>query len=118
MAKVLIVDDALFMRAAIKQLLEKNSHEIVGEASDGEDAIAKFKELKPEIVLMDISMPRMDGIEALKQIREIDDKAKVIICSALGQQAIVAEAVRLGASNFIVKPFEPRHILAAIETII
>ncbi|MBQ6786285.1 MAG: response regulator [Lachnospiraceae bacterium] len=117
MAKVLIVDDASFMRMTIKQMLEKNGHEAVGEAGDGIEAVKKYIEVKPEVVLLDITMPEMNGVEALKRIKELDPAAKVIICSAMGQQAMVAQAIQNGAKDFIVKPFEVDRLIAAVDRV-
>lgn len=117
MAKILIVDDASFMRMTIKQMLEKNGHETVGEAGDGIEAVKKFIEVKPDVVLLDITMPEMNGVEALKRIKELDPTAKVIICSAMGQQAMVAQAIQSGAKDFIVKPFEADRLIAAIDRV-
>lgn len=117
MAKVLIVDDASFMRMTIKQMLEKNGHETVGEAGDGIEAVKKFIEVKPDVVLLDITMPEMNGVEALKRIKELEPTAKVIICSAMGQQAMVAQAIQSGAKDFIVKPFEADRLIAAVERV-
>lgn len=118
MAKVLIVDDAMFMRETLKKMLEERGHVIVGEAEEGNEAIRKFVETRPDLVILDITMPGMDGIEALQQIRQRDRKAKVIICSALGQQEIVAQAIVYGAEDFIVKPFEVAHLVAAVEKVL
>lgn len=117
MASVLIVDDTLFMRASIKQMLEKNGHSVAGEASNGVEAIERFAAVKPDVILMDITMPDMDGLEALKRIKEIDPNAKVVMCTAMGQQAMVAKAVELGAQQFIVKPFQAERLIAAIENV-
>lgn len=117
MAAVLIVDDTLFMRASIKQMLEENGHSVAGEASNGKEAIEKYAQINPDVVLMDITMPDMDGIEALRLIKEKDPKAKVIMCTAMGQQAMVAKAVELGAMQFIVKPFKAERLMAAIENV-
>jgi len=117
MAAVLVVDDTLFMRASIRQMLEANGHSVAGEASNGVEAIEKYAAVKPDVILMDITMPDMDGLEALRRIKEIDPKAKVIMCTAMGQQAMVAKAVELGAQQFIVKPFQPDRLMAAIETV-
>lgn len=114
-ARVLIVDDAAFMRMMIKEILTKNGYEVVGEASDGYQAIEKYKEVQPDLVTMDITMPEMDGITALKEIRKIDPNAKVIMCSAMGQQAMVIDAIQAGAKDFIVKPFQPERVLEAIH---
>ena len=118
MAKILIVDDAMFMRETLKQMLEAHGHVIVGEAEEGNEAIQKFVETQPDLVILDITMPGMDGIEALQQIRQRDRKAKVIICSALGQQEIVAQAIVYGAEDFIVKPFEVAQLVAAVEKVL
>lgn len=112
---VLIVDDAAFMRMMIKDILTKNGYEIVGEAEDGETAIKKFTEVKPDLVTMDITMPEMDGITAVKKIIEIDSQAKIIMCSAMGQQAMVVDAIQAGAKDFIVKPFQPDRVIEAVS---
>jgi two-component system chemotaxis response regulator CheY len=114
-ASVLIVDDAAFMRMMIKDILTKNGFEVIGEATDGVQAIEKYKELSPDIVTMDITMPEMDGITALKEIRIIDSNAKIIMCSAMGQQAMVIDAIQAGAKDFIVKPFQADRVLEAIK---
>lgn len=113
--RILIVDDAAFMRMMIKDILVKNGYDVVGEASDGAQAVEKFKELNPDLVTMDITMPEVDGIAALKQIRAIDPNAKVIMCSAMGQQAMVIDAIQAGAKDFIVKPFQADRVLEAIK---
>ncbi len=117
MAKVLVVDDASFMRVTIKNILEANGHEMIGEAGDGAEAIEKYESLKPELVILDITMPEMNGIEALKKIKEKDPDAKVIICSAMGYQQMLAQAIECGAEEFIVKPFEASQLVAAIEKV-
>ncbi|MDT8859015.1 response regulator [Alkalihalobacillus sp. MEB130] len=114
-AKVLIVDDAAFMRMMIKDILSKNGFDVVGEANDGAQAVEKFKELSPDLVTMDITMPEMDGITALKEIKSIDPGAKIIMCSAMGQQAMVIDAIQAGAKDFIVKPFQADRVLEAIN---
>ena len=103
--RVLVVDDAAFMRMMVKDILSKNGYEVVGEAENGMKAVEKFAELRPDLVTMDITMPEMDGISAVKAIRKIDPKAKIVMCSAMGQQAMVIEAIQAGARDFIVKPF-------------
>jgi two-component system chemotaxis response regulator CheY len=113
--KILIVDDAAFMRMMIKDILVKNGYEVVGEAQDGSVAVEKYKELKPDLVTMDITMPEMDGIAALKEIKKIDPNAKVIMCSAMGQQAMVIDAIQAGAKDFIVKPFQADRVIEAIK---
>lgn len=116
MAKsILIVDDAAFMRMMIKDILTKNGYDVVGEAQDGVEAVEKFQELQPDLVTMDITMPEMDGVTALKKIREIDPDAIVIMCSAMGQQAMVIDAIQAGAKDFVVKPFQADRVLEAIE---
>ena len=112
MKKVLICDDAAFMRMMLKDILTKDgNYEVVGEASTGNQAIEQYKVLKPDIVTMDITMPELDGIAALKAIREFDGNAKVVMCSAMGQQAMVIEAVQSGAKGFIVKPFQAGRVI-------
>ncbi len=115
--RVLIVDDTAFMRMMLKTIITGKGYSVVGEAEDGLDAIEKYKELKPDIVTMDITMPRMDGIESMKGILEIDPNAKIIVCSAMGQKALVIEALRLGAKDFIVKPFDADRVVEAINRI-
>ncbi|MFD2670092.1 response regulator [Marinicrinis sediminis] len=113
--KILIVDDAAFMRMMIKDILSKNGYEVVGEANDGSQAVEKYKELQPDLVTMDITMPEMDGITALKEIKKMDGNAKVIMCSAMGQQAMVIDAIQAGAKDFIVKPFQADRVIEAIK---
>ena len=113
--RVLIVDDAAFMRMMIKDILTKNGYDVVGEASDGQQAVEKYKELHPDLVTMDITMPEMDGITALKEIKKINPGSKVIMCSAMGQQAMVIDAIQAGAKDFIVKPFQADRVLEAIS---
>jgi two-component system, chemotaxis family, chemotaxis protein CheY len=115
MASVLIVDDAAFMRMMIKDILTKNGLQVAGEAENGAVAVDKYKELKPDLVTMDITMPEMDGIVALKRILAADKAAKVVMCSAMGQQAMVIEAIQAGAKDFIVKPFKPERVIDAIN---
>ncbi len=116
--RVMIVDDAAFMRMMIKDILSKNGYEIVAEAENGAKAVEKFQEVKPDLTTMDITMPEMDGISALKQIRAMDAGAKVIMCSAMGQQAMVIEAIQAGARDFIVKPFQPDRVLEAVRKVV
>ncbi len=115
---ILIVDDAAFMRMMIKDVLSKNGFEISGEAENGAKAIEKFKELDPELVIMDITMPEVDGIQAVKEIKKINGSAKVIMCSAMGQQAMVIEAIQAGAKDFIVKPFQAERIIEAVKKVL
>jgi len=112
---VLIVDDAAFMRMMLKEILTKGGYNVVGEAENGIIAVAKYKELRPDIVTMDITMPEMDGISAVKEIKKVDPNAKVIMCSAMGQQAMVIEAIQSGARDFIVKPFQPVRVMEAVQ---
>lgn len=119
MAKnVLICDDAAFMRMMIKDILSKNGYTVAGEAENGAKAVEKYAEVKPDLVLMDITMPEMDGIQALKKIKEGDPGAKVIMCSAMGQQAMVIESIQAGARDFIVKPFQADRVLEAVKKVI
>lgn len=111
--RVLVVDDAAFMRMMIKDILSKSDFEIVGEAENGLIAVEKWKELRPDLTTMDITMPEMDGITAVKEIRQLDAGAKIIMCSAMGQQAMVIEAIQAGARDFIVKPFQPDRVIEA-----
>ena len=113
--RVLVVDDAAFMRMMVKDILSKNGYEVVGEAENGMKAVEKFNELRPDLVTMDITMPEMDGISAVKAIKKIDPKAKIVMCSAMGQQAMVIEAIQAGARDFIVKPFQPDRVLEAVR---
>lgn len=115
MAKILIVDDAAFMRMMIKDILSKNGYEIVGEAADGAQAVQLYQDTQPDLVTMDITMPEMDGITALKEIKKVNPQAKVIMCSAMGQQAMVIDAIQAGAKDFIVKPFQADRVLEAIS---
>lgn len=115
MAKILVVDDAAFMRMMIKDILTKNGYEVAGEAENGVVAVSKYTELKPDLVLMDITMPEKDGIQALKDIKANDSSAKVIMCSAMGQQAMVIESIQAGAKDFIVKPFQADRVLEAVK---
>ncbi len=112
---VLIVDDAAFMRMMIKDILNKNGFEVVGEAENGVQAIEQYKELQPDLVTMDIIMPEMDGVAALKEIKQMDPSSIVIMCSAMGQQAMVIDAIQAGAKDFIVKPFQADRVLEAIN---
>ena len=119
MAKnVLICDDAAFMRMMIKDILGKNGYNVVGEAENGLKAVEKYAELSPDLVLMDITMPEMDGIAALKKIKSNDPNAVVIMCSAMGQQAMVIESIQAGAKDFIVKPFQAERVIEAVKKVI
>jgi two-component system chemotaxis response regulator CheY len=118
MPRVLIVDDAAFMRMMLKDILTKNGYQIAGEAPNGLKAVELYKLEKPDVVTMDITMPEMDGIQALKEIKAIDPSARVIMCSAMGQQAMVMEAIKSGAKDFIVKPFQPERVLESLKKVL
>lgn len=116
--RILIVDDAAFMRMMIKDILGKNGYDVVGDAENGARAIEKYKELLPDLVIMDITMPEVDGIQAVKEIKKVNADAKVIMCSAMGQQAMVIESIQAGARDFIVKPFQAERVLEAVKKVI
>ena len=113
--RVLIVDDAVFMRMKLKDILEKNGYEVVAEAQNGIEAIEKYKAENPDLVTMDITMPELDGVAALKEIKKINPNAKVIMCSAMGQQSMVMDAIQAGAIDFIVKPFETDRVIKSLD---
>ena len=114
MARVLVVDDAVFMRRVVSDALAKAGHEVVGEASNGTEAVQRYQELRPEVMTLDITMPEKDGLQALKEILAADPGARVIMCSALGQESKVLESIKSGAKDFVVKPFQPDRVLEAI----
>jgi two-component system chemotaxis response regulator CheY len=116
--KILLVDDAAFMRKMISDTLSKAGYEELYEAVDGADAVAKYSEVQPDLVIMDITMPNMDGLEALKAIRGADPSASIVMCSAMGQESMVMDAVRSGAKDFIVKPFKPDRVLKTVTSIL
>ncbi|BDG42853.1 response regulator [Saccharococcus caldoxylosilyticus] len=118
MARVLIVDDAKFMRITLTKILQKANHTIIGEAENGKEAVELYQSLHPDIVILDITMPVMNGIEAVRAIKQVDRNAKIIICSAIGQQRMVVEAIEAGAADFIVKPFEENRVLEAINRLL
>ena len=119
MAKnILICDDAAFMRMMIKDILTKNGYNVAGEAENGLRGVEKYKEVNPELVLMDITMPEMDGIQALREIKKVDPNASVIMCSAMGQQAMVIESIQAGAKDFIVKPFQADRVIEAVKKVV
>lgn len=115
--KILLVDDAKFMRTVLRSILEKAGHTIVGEGNNGNIGFKLYKELKPDLTLLDITMPEVSGLECLKMIKGYDSNAKIIMCSAMGQQAMVIEAIQSGALDFIVKPFQESRVLAAVEKV-
>ncbi len=116
--RVLIVDDAAFMRMMIRDILEKNGFEVVGEAEDGESSIQQYNELNPDVVLMDITMPKMDGISAVKEIMKINPKSKIIMCSAIGQQSMVIESIQAGAGILLLKPFQSIRVVEALNNLL
>ncbi|PAV29379.1 two-component system response regulator [Virgibacillus profundi] len=118
MAKILVVDDAKFMRVTLAAMLEQGHHEIIGEAENGKEAIERYKELQPELFTMDITMPVMNGIDAIKEIMELDSNAKIIVCSAMGQQKVVVEAIESGAKDFIVKPFDENRVFETVDRVL
>jgi two-component system chemotaxis response regulator CheY len=118
MKRVLVVDDAAFMRMAIKNILQKNNYEVVGEAENGLEGVKKYLELKPDLVTMDITMPEMTGLDALKQIKKIDSGAKVVMVSAMGQESMVRDSIIHGAKSFIVKPFKEEHVVQTVSKIL
>lgn len=115
---ILIVDDAAFMRMMIRDVLTKNGYEVLGEAENGAKAIEKYKEVKPDLVIMDITMPEVDGIQAVKEIKAFDPNAKIVMCSAMGQQAMVIESIQAGARDFIVKPFQADRVIEAVKKVL
>ncbi len=118
MGKILIVDDTLFMRTLLKNILFSGGHTIVGEAGDGDEAVVKYKELKPDLVTMDVVMPKMNGIEALKAIKSFDPGARVVMCTAVGQEQMVKLAIKSGARGYIVKPFQAPKVLEEINNVL
>jgi two-component system chemotaxis response regulator CheY len=115
MARVLVVDDAAFMRKMVSDALVKGGHEVVGEAGNGNEAIARYQELRPEVTTLDITMPEKDGLQALQEIMALDPGARVVMCSALGQESKVLESIKIGAKDFVVKPFQPDRVLGAVD---
>lgn len=113
--RVLVVDDAAFMRMMLKNILTSAGYEVIGEAENGEKALFKYKELKPDVVTLDITMPDVDGITAVKNIIEYDPKARIIMCSAMGQQTMVLDAIKAGAKDFIIKPFQKERVIEALK---
>jgi two-component system chemotaxis response regulator CheY len=117
-AKVMIVDDALFMRNMLRNIFSEGGFEVVGEAQNGNEAVEKYTQLRPELVTMDIVMPEKSGIEALKEIIKIDGSARIVICSALGQESLIMEALEAGARDFIVKPFKPAKVIEVAQKVL
>ncbi|HEX7090084.1 MAG TPA: response regulator [Longimicrobiales bacterium] len=115
---VLICDDAIFMRTVLGDILRQAGFDVVGEAETGAEAVAKYRELKPDLVTMDIVMPDMSGIDAVREIIKEHPKARIVMCSAMGQQALVVEAIQAGARDFIVKPFQPSRVLEAVQRVL
>ncbi len=115
---ILIVDDLAFMRMVLKDIVEKAGFRVIAMATDGEEAIQMYQDKRPDVVILDITMPKMDGITALKNILKIDPNARVIMCSALGQQRLIVEAIKIGAKDFIVKPFQPERIINSIKKVL
>src|SRR5438874_11686046 len=115
MARVLVVDDAAFMRKVVGDALTSGGHEVVGEATNGAEAVERFQELRPELTTLDITMPEKDGLAALAEIMAIDPAARIVMCSALGQESKVLESIKLGAKDFVVKPFQPGRVLEAVD---
>jgi two-component system, chemotaxis family, chemotaxis protein CheY len=116
--RVLVCDDALFMRTLVGDILAQAGYEVVGQAETGAQAVAQYKALKPDLVTMDIVMPEMGGIDAVRAITEFDPAARVVMCSAMGQQALVNEALQAGASDFVVKPFQPNRVIEAVQRVL
>jgi two-component system chemotaxis response regulator CheY len=116
--KVLVVDDAIFMRKMIAEILVENGMDVAGEADNGSSAVERYKELKPDLVTMDIIMPEMNGIDAVRQILAVDSQAKIVMCSALGQQALVQEALSAGAKDFLIKPFNPSRVVEVVNRVL
>ena len=118
MAKILVVDDAKFLRMTLSNLLRKANHEIIGEGENGKEAIKLYRELQPDLVTMDITMPIMSGLDAVKEIKKEFPAAKVIMCSAMGQQKMVVEAIEAGAKDFIIKPFDEARVIDSINRVL
>ncbi|TFE02907.1 response regulator [Jeotgalibacillus salarius] len=118
MTKVLVVDDAKFMRLTLRNMLENSTFQVIGEAENGEEAVEKYRSLHPDLVTMDITMPVLDGISAAKEILKEDPKANIIMCSAMGQQKMVIEAIEAGAKDFIVKPFDGTRVVESLSRVV
>jgi two-component system chemotaxis response regulator CheY len=118
MSRILVADDAAFMRMMLSDILQKAGHEVIGQATNGREALAKYQELKPDLLVSDITMPDMDGIEAVREIRKIDPHARIIMCTALTEKARVSEAIQFGAIDFVLKPFKADQVLQAIQKVL
>lgn len=118
MAKIMVVDDAAFLRAMLKDILVKAGHEVIFEASNGQEAVDRYKAVRPDLVTMDITMPVMEGVEAVKAIRKLDPSASIVMCSAMGQRNLIIEAIQSGAKDFIVKPFQANRVVEAVNNAI
>jgi two-component system chemotaxis response regulator CheY len=118
MAKVMVVDDAAFMRMMLKTMLTEGGHEVVAEAANGNEAISTYLRVKPDLVTMDITMPELDGVGAVKEIRKADPSAKIIMCSAMGQKAMVVDAINAGAKDFLVKPFQKDRVIESVNKVL
>ena len=118
MARILVVDDAAFMRRMVIDVLQNGGHEIIGEAANGNEALARYQELRPDVMTLDITMPEKDGLTALRELMALDPTARVVMCSALAQESKVLEAVKAGAKDFIAKPFQASRVLSAIEKVV
>ncbi len=114
---VLVCDDAVFMRTLLADILTQSGYEVIGEAETGVQAIERYKQLRPDLVTMDIVMPDMGGIDAVREITKFDAEARILMCSAMGQQALVVEAIQAGAKDFVVKPFQPSRVLEAVQRV-
>jgi two-component system chemotaxis response regulator CheY len=115
---VLVCDDAIFMRTMISDILQQSGFDVIGEAETGVEAVAQYRKLKPDLVTMDIVMPDMGGIDAVREITKFDPNARILMCSAMGQQALVVEAIQAGAKDFVVKPFQPSRVLEAVQRVL
>ncbi len=118
MANILLVDDAAIMRMMLQEILEDAGHTVIGEAENGQEAIDKYKELKPDLVLMDITMPKVDGLKGVQMIKDFDKSAKIVMCSAMGQKELVLKAIKAGAKDFIIKPFEEKRVVESVNRVL